>query len=173
MDCSTHSELTWQSAQHREREHRLPLRQHKQALRLVQIAQASGLIDATDAATLGITFRDTTKTPIAPPSQVPELAMQLISPQAAKLRIKELGSLSNAIPFLCTGYQVAVSVNPPTPPTSPSELPIVGVGTRRFYDLSFLPGDIGQTMYCAVRYVNAKQQLGPWSNMLTSTVVGA
>lgn len=140
---------------------------------LVQKAQASGLIDATKAADLGITFRDTTKTPIAPPTATPELAMQQISPQAAKLRIKELGALNNRIPVGSVGYQVAVKIDPPTPPTSPSELTLIGVGTRRFYDLSFAPGDIGKTVYIAIRYVNAKQQVGPWSNMLTSTVVGA
>lgn len=139
---------------------------------LVQIMQATGTITGPVAAQFGITFRDTTKTQIPPPIEIPELALQSSTPQAAKMRVKELGSLSNRIPFGAVGYQVAMSVAPVVPPTSPTQLSIIGNGTKRFYDLSFDPAAIGDTFYVSVRYINARQEPGPWSNIVTSTVLG-
>lgn len=139
---------------------------------LVGVAQASGLIDAGAAALLGITYRDTSKTPIAAPTAVPELAVEQITPLATVMRIKELGSLGNALPLDCVGYEVAMSIAPVTPPMDPAALTIIGQGTRRFFTQSYDGADVGKAAYFAVRYVTAKNLKGPWSNIITTTIVG-
>lgn len=139
---------------------------------LVQKSQASGLLTPTLAAQIAVTFRDTTKTPIAAPTAIPVLAVEEVTPLATKMRIKELGSLSNALPAGCVGYEVGISVAPVTPPLDPSALTLVGSGTRRFYTHSFDGGDVGKAAYFAIRYVTARQLKGPWSNIITTTVVG-
>lgn len=143
------------------------------AQNLVQIAQASGLLTETIAAEIAVTFRDKIKTPIPPPTQIPTLAMESITPFQSVFRIKEAGADNNRIPAGCVGYQVAVAIAPVNPPTSPDELTLIGNGTKRFYTVPYSGLDGGKTTYTAVRYVNARQAVGPWSNIITSTIVNA
>lgn len=141
------------------------------AQELVQKAQASGLIGSVEAAELDITFRKTTKTPIATPTAVPDLSVQSNDPLAVKLRVRELGAELSALPPNCVGYQVRRAINLTSPPMSPDQLTLIGTGTRRFFDDTFEAGDVGKQVYYAVRYVTAKQLFGPWSNIVATTIV--
>lgn len=140
------------------------------AQQLVQKYQASGLADASKSATLGVTDRDGTKTPIAAPTAIPDLGIEKIEPQSVTLRIKELGALLNALPVNCVGYEVWASVGLTNPPNSPTGMTFVKNGSRRFTSLNFLTGDIGKNVSFAVRYRTAKNLVGPWSSIITCTV---
>lgn len=142
--------------------------QVQQHLPLIQYAVGS---NPATCATLGITFRKTTKTPIPEPTAVPDLAIERIEPLALVIRLKELGAVGNALPNDVTGYEVASKVGLTNPPNSPEDLEIIGTGSRRFYSLSFSSGDIGKQVSLAVRYMTAKGLRGPWSSILTTTVV--
>jgi hypothetical protein len=138
---------------------------------IVGVIQASNLPSDADLTSAGLTIRKTTKTPIAAPTATPDLSVERITPQSMIIRLKELGALGNALPAGAVGYEVAMKVNPTVPPASPSELEIVGTGSRRFYTLSFPPANIGSPVFVAMRYRNATNQLGPWSSIVSSTVV--
>jgi hypothetical protein len=131
---------------------------------------AVGDVESTMNA-LGLTFRKTTKTPIAAPTAVPDLSIDRIEPLALVVRLKELGTLGNAMPDGSVGYEVASLVGLENPPNSPEDMPIVGTGSRRFYTLNFVTEDIGKQVSVAMRYVTAKGLRGPWSSILTTTVV--
>jgi hypothetical protein len=137
---------------------------------LVQKYQASGLATPTLSATLGVTDRDTTKTPIPAPTAIPDLGIEKIEPQSVTLRIKELGVLGNALPLNCIGYEVYMSVGLTNPPNSPTDMTFVQNGSRRFTSINFDAADIGKNVSFAVRYRTAKNLVGPWSSIITCTV---
>lgn len=140
------------------------------AQQLVQKYQASGLATPTKSAELGVTNRDTTKTPIPAPTAIPDLGIEKIEPQSVTLRIKELGALLNALPVNCVGYEVYMAVGLTNPPNSPTDMTFVQNGSRRFTTITFAPGDIGKNVSFAVRYRTAKNLTGPWSSIITCTV---
>lgn len=137
---------------------------------LVQKYQASGTADATKSATLGVTFRDTSKTPILAPTSIPDLAIQKIEPQRVTLRIKEAGVLGNAIPLGSIGYEVWMAVGLVNPPNSPTAMTFEQNGSRRFTTIEFSTADIGKNVSFAVRYRTARNLTGPWSSIITCTV---
>lgn len=138
---------------------------------LVARIQAWTGLSESIATDLGITFRKTTKTPIAPPTAVPSLDVNRVLPLAVELRVRELGAELSALPPFCVGYQVRYALDLPMPPMSPDNLELIGTGTRRFFTKEFDAGDVGKQAYFAVRYVTAKQLFGPWSNIVATTVV--
>lgn len=141
------------------------------AQQLVDKAQASGLITEVKAAELGITFRKTTKTPIIAPTETPSLDIESSTSLAITLRTKVLGAVNNAIPAGCIGYQVWCILDPTAPPSTPDNMILLGTATRRFYTQSFDGSAVGKQCYYAVRYITSRQLVGPWSNIVGSTVV--
>lgn len=138
---------------------------------LVKQIQAWTGLTEEKATELGITFRKTTKTPIPTPTETPSLDIERSTSLAITLRSKVLGATNNALPLGSIGYEVYCLLNPTSPPSTPDNFVLLGTATRRFYTQNFDGSAVGKQCYYAVRYVNARQERGPWSNIVGSTVV--
>lgn len=138
---------------------------------LVEQSQASLLPTEEMLVSAGMTVRKTTKSPIVAPTATPSLDIQSSTSLAITLRSKELGALNNAIPTGCVGYQVWCILDPAAPPSTPDNFVLLGQGTRRFYTQNFDGSAVGKQCYYAIRYITARQLVGPWSNIVGSTVV--
>lgn len=137
----------------------------------VQIASSPAVTDANKVL-VGVTVRDVGRTPIPAPASAPLLAFMAGTPLQAKIKISDENSPNlrakaagaAGLEFFCFVGTVA--------PVSPEATPYYGHVSRSPFVMNFAAGSGGKTAFCYARWVTARGLKGPWSQMLSFTVVG-
>jgi len=122
---------------------------------------------------LGISLRNTGRTPVGAPTSRPILSVDT----SQRLRrtvsfVDETTPTSKAKPDGVMGCEIWVKVGG-VPPTDLSELQFLGLDTRTPYTTEFDGEDAGKTAHYMARWTNTKGQQGPWSETASATIGGS
>lgn len=131
-------------------------------------------LSVTDAnkIALGVPPRDPTNTPVPPPATFPVLAVLNSTSLATNMQYRDtLTPLSRAKPAGVTQMEVR-KVTSATVISDPNAIPYDRMETSTPFALAWDSTDIGKTAYIVARWTNRKGDVGPWSAIVTTTVVG-
>ena len=126
-----------------------------------------------DRAEIGITVRDTSKTPTPTPTTRPLVSVDPAARLTHELRLVDEGSPTRrGKPEGVAGAEVWVKlIDAGQPaPTDPSVLSFLTMTTRPTLRTDFRAADGGKTAVYMLRWVNTRGEKGPWSDVTTATV---
>jgi hypothetical protein len=130
-----------------------------------------GLTDA-DLAELGLKPRDTTRTAPAVPDSRPVLTIDTSKPLQHTLNFfDEETPTSRAKPDGVLGCEIWFFIGD-TPPADPAQFHLAALDTSTPYVKTFEGAAAGQPVHYRVRWLNTRQQPGPWSQLYTATITG-
>lgn len=140
---------------------------------MASFVQSSSVTTDADRAQMGLTIRDEVRTSVHPPATCPLLNVVQPARFTHELRLcdsetpLQRGKPSNAI-----GAEVWWAVVAPGEhvPTDPQRFRYHSMATRASMNTSFKKADVGKTAAYMSRWVNAKGETGPWSEIATATV---
>jgi hypothetical protein len=138
---------------------------------LARRVQAHPGITPAQLTEIGLTVRDTTSTPIAPPITSPVLAVEANNSRRHTLRLVDSATpLSRARPFGAMGASVYSYTGEGAPPASLEQWRHEGVATRSSFDVNYDANEVGKTAYLRAVWFNRRGQVGPMSDVITGTV---
>jgi hypothetical protein len=76
---------------------------------------------------------------------------------------------SRAKPFGVASCEIRQQVGG-TAPTDPDTMPFLASETRTPYRANYEGAEVGQTVYFALRWVNTRGKMGPWSQVYSAIV---
>jgi hypothetical protein len=126
-----------------------------------------------DRAEIGITVRDTSKTPAPTPTTRPLVSVDPAARLTHELRLVDEGSPTRrGKPPGVSGAEVWVKlVDAGQPvPTDPNALSFLTLTTRPTLRTDFRAADGGKTAVYMLRWINTRGEKGPWSEVTTATV---
>ena len=131
----------------------------------------------TDAqrTSLGLTVRDTDRTPVPPPASAPALDLRASTPGVTKLGYSDTAAPSGkAKPDGSIGVEIWRAIGG-APAPDPSTAAYLQTVTKSPFDAANLPADVGQTATYFGRFVTRSgpggiSQAGPWSAGLAVTI---
>jgi len=134
-----------------------------------------GYTKTTDAdrATIGITVRDTSRTPSPTPTTRPLVSVDPGTRLTHELRLVDEGSPTRrGKPPGVSGAEVWVKlIDAGQPaPTDPAVLSFLTLTTRPSVRTDFRAADGGKTAVYMLRWVNTRGEKGPWSEICSATV---
>jgi hypothetical protein len=133
-----------------------------------------------DRAEMGITVRDTSKTPSPTPTSAP--VVQVESGQRLTHRLKFTDAAAptrRGKPPGTIGAEVWLALTPtgqPAPPLNPpgagggGSYKFLSVSSRGNLQTDFPSAEAGKTAYYALRWVSTRGEKGPWSEVAAATV---
>jgi hypothetical protein len=133
--------------------------------------QANPAVTAAQKEGLGVTVRKTTRTATPVPSSVPSMQRIDTSTRSIlRLFIVDAASPdSRAKPPGVQSCEIREQIGG-TPPTSAESMPFLALETRMPYRADYESGDVGKTVYFALRWINTRGEPGPWSQVYTAVV---
>jgi hypothetical protein len=125
----------------------------------------------SDRELMGLTIRSGKHTPVPVPISSPVLTINFSVRLQHTLTIVDNGSsFRRSKPKGVLGCQIWVKIDG-EPPKEASELMYISVATRSTYVINYEGNKTGKVVYYWVRWINSRQQAGPWS-ALYSAVIG-
>lgn len=121
-----------------------------------------GVSDALKAG-LGIHVRDTSPTPVPPPSTYPLLTIDSFNLGTLSLHAADQNTPDKKARPVGTSGMLLFSVVATTPVTTPTGLEFNAFLTKPKFHSAFDPADAGKTVTYFGRWTNGKGELGPWS----------
>ena len=140
---------------------------------LMGILQKSPATTDADRVDFGGTVPKGTRTSIPPPSTTP-LAASIDSPTRAVLSVLLADSatpLKRSKPPGAVSADVRQQIGG-TAPADPAALPALPPATRSPYRIQYDNAEVGKTVWLAFRWLNAKGEPGPWSEIYSAVVPG-
>lgn len=154
---------------------------------VTNFVQAWGGTTDADRATIGVTVRDTSKTPSPTPTSAP--VVQVESGQRLTHRLKFTDAAAptrRGKPPGTIGAEVWLALAPANAPAPPLNSPggtgvppvsggaeayrFLSVSSRGNLQADFTSADAGKTAYYALRWVSTRGEKGPWSEPCAATV---
>ncbi len=128
-------------------------------------------IEVSDRELMGLTIRSGKRTPVPVPISSPILTIDISVRLQHTLTILDDGSpFRRAKPKGVLGCQIWVKIDG-EPPKMASEMYYIAATTRSTHVINFDGDKTGKIVYYWVRWINKRQQAGPWS-VLYSAIVG-
>lgn len=134
-----------------------------------------GYTKTTDAdrAEIGITVRDTSKTPSPTPTSAPLVRVESGQRLTHRLRFTDAAAPTRrGKPPGTIGAEVWLALTPtgePAPPPGDSYR-FLSVSSRGNLQTDFPSAEAGKTAYYALRWVSTRGEKGPWSEVTSATV---
>jgi hypothetical protein len=143
----------------------------KSALRAFVKAYLSYNPAVTDAdkESMGLPLHDTTRSPVPPPSSIPELELDSSIIRQIIVHFKDNGSEKRSKPHGVHGIELRWSLLE-TSPASVEELKNSAFDTATPYTFSFDETDRGKAIYICPRWENNKGEKGPWGEIVKAIV---
>jgi hypothetical protein len=139
---------------------------------LVRRIQGDSATTDTHRAQLNISLRETPRTPTGVPDTRPVAQIDTSHRLRHGLTFTdETTPNSRAKPSNSLGAEIWVKIGDPAP-TDPSEFKFLGLDTQSPYVAEYTGADAGKTAYYMLRWVNSKGEPGPWSQMVSATIIG-
>lgn len=139
---------------------------------LVRQLQSNPATTDAQRAGLGVTVPDDIRTPVPVPTAIPfgNIDTSKRLEHTINFRNSETPT-STAKPEGVHGCQIWLNIGT-QPPTSLDQFKFIATDTRTPYVLQFEMADAGKNAYYILRWVNTKDQPGPWSETLVATITG-
>jgi hypothetical protein len=139
----------------------------RQLTRELQVNTA--LTDA-DKADLQITVTDQTRTPAAVPQSRPVAQVDTSKPQQHTISwVDEATPTSKAKPEGVYGCELRCQIGG-AEPVNPDDMKFLAIDTRSPYVAHYDGADAGKTIYYRLRWVNTRNEHGPWSDIYSATI---
>ena len=138
----------------------------------VKRLQALPALEDADRASLGITVSSTTRTPAPIPTTRP--VVQVDTGQRLRHTISfadETTPNRRVKPEGMRGCEIWVKVGDPAP-ADPSEMRFLALDTASPYLVVYGGVDAGKTAHYMLRWVNTREDRGPWSQTVSATIPG-
>lgn len=140
--------------------------------RLTARLQISTSVNDAERAALRITIRDTIPTPAPVPTTRPVGILDTSERFRQTMSFADEGTpTSRAKPAGVLGAELRVFVGA-TPPADPEDFDFAALDTRTPYLFEFDPAQAGQMAHWVMRWVNTRNQPGPWSDVVSAVVPG-
>lgn len=138
----------------------------------VRKLQSSDKVTNADRAALGITVPSDSRSSAGVPSSRPIVIVAESKPLSHTLHFFDENTPNRrAKPTGVMGAEVWVKVSD-TPPKGSDDLQFLGLDTRTPYVSAFEDEDAGKTAYYRLRWVNRKGDQGPWSDVVSASILG-
>ena len=131
---------------------------------LAQDMQRSSTVTDVQRDGAGVPIRSTTKTPVAVPTTAPTIT-RMVRSAPCVLRIFFADSAtpdSRAKPDGVSQIEIREQIGG-TEPTNCDTMQFLGSASRAPFSAHFEMADLGKPVFLAARWVNTRQQAGPWS----------
>ncbi len=144
-----------------------------EARRIAAFIQTYPKTTDADRATIGITVRDTSKTPAPTPTSAPVVQVESGQRLTHRLRFTDAAAPTRrGKPPGTIGAEVWLALTPtrqPAPPPGDS-YKFLSVSSRGNLQTDFPSAEAGKTAYYALRWVSTRGEKGPWSEACAATV---
>jgi hypothetical protein len=127
------------------------------------------LVTDADRDNMGLPIYKTTRTPIQPPTDIPEFWIDSSVIRWLKVFFRMLGSKTNGKPFGVRGVEIRWCILD-HPPVSIDELIHSDFDTRTPFALEFDESDRGKSVWFCLRWENTKGEKGPWSEIVMAII---
>lgn len=130
-------------------------------------------VATNDKIDIGVNPRTNSPTPVPAPSTVPLLTFIAATPGQHTLRAADQNTPdTRGKPFGVIAMQLYAFVGT-TVPTGPEDATFLGVYTKQPIGVNFIPADAGKKAYYWARWQTRTGLTGPWSTVLSQTVIAA
>ena len=128
--------------------------------------------DVTDVqrSAAGLPIRSTTRTPAAVPVTRPVAEVDASQRLQHLINFRDQGATNKAKPAGVRGCEIWCVIGPA--PASVADARYLGTDTATPYLAAFDPADAGKSAHYFLRWVNTRNQPGPWSETVTATIGG-
>lgn len=138
--------------------------------RMTRELQVNPALTDADKADLQITVTDQKRTPAAVPQTRPVARIDTSKPQQHTVSwVDEATPISKAKPEGVYGCELRCQVGG-AEPADPDEMSFLAIDTRSPYVAQFDGTDAGKTVYYRLRWVNTRNEHGPWSDIYSATI---
>jgi len=142
-----------------------------EARQLVARIQANNSVDDAARAAAGIPVRDTTKTPAAVPTSAPSATIDAGRRWQHTVHFRDDQTPnSKAKPAGVRGAEIWMKIGDPAP-ASQNELHFITLDSRTPHTINFESVDAGQTVHYWLRWVNTRNEPGPWGNPVSAMIM--
>ncbi|MDR0348889.1 MAG: hypothetical protein LBH90_05270 [Tannerella sp.] len=128
------------------------------------------LLTDADRDNLGLPVYDTKPTPAPLPTDMPAGEVDTSTHQQHRIRVKSGTLTGKTKPQKVHGYEVWRKIGG-NPPADDSEYTYVCLSTRSLTVIDYPLTDVGKMVYYRFRWVNTRNQPGPWSEGYLSAVI--
>lgn len=137
---------------------------------LTRTLQTNPSLTDADKADLQITVPDGKRTPAQVPATRPVAQVDTSKPQRHTISwVDENTPTSKAKPEGVYGCELRCQIGG-TEPVDPDEMRFLAIDTRTPYVAEFDGADAGKTVYYRLRWVNTRNEAGPWSDIYSATI---
>jgi hypothetical protein len=126
-------------------------------------------VSDTDKESMGLPLHDTTRTPVPPPSTIPEIELDSSTIRQIKVSFHDEGSGKRGKPHGVHGVELRWSLLE-TAPASVEDLKNSAFDTASPYTFTFDETDRGKALYICPRWENNKGEKGPWGEIVKAIV---
>jgi hypothetical protein len=132
--------------------------------------QADPSVTNTQRADAGLPVYSTTRNPVAVPTTAPMVHLEAANVQQHVFRFTSaVDAHANVRPTGVKSIQLFGAFD--TAPVSDSDFELLGSTTRMNATLNFPISDAGKSIWYRFRYLNTKDQPGPWTTTLAATIL--
>lgn len=135
------------------------------------IVQSNPDVSNESKAAAGLPIRKKGRTPAPVPTTRPTVEVDTAQRLCHIIAFRDEGSTRRSKPAGVFGAEIWVKLGT-TPPASTDELRFLGLDTSTPYTAHYDIEDAGKTAYYMLRWVNTRQEPGPWSETVAATIGG-
>ncbi|GHU24388.1 hypothetical protein FACS1894164_10880 [Spirochaetia bacterium] len=129
----------------------------------------SSTVTDDDRIKLGTPIHNKIRTPVPPPSTIPEFEVDTSILQHLRIYFRDQGTKKRGKPYGVAGAEIRWDIRE-TPTLNQEELTHSEFSTSSPYTLEFSGNDRGKMVYFALRWQNGKGQKGAWSEILNAVI---
>ena len=137
---------------------------------LVAQIQANPAVTDETRTAAGLPVRSTTRTAVGVPTTRPVAEVDASQRLQHQINFRDQGATTKAKPEGVRGCEIWVVIGPG--PASVADARYLGTDTATPYLAAFEPADAGKSAHYFTRWVNTRNQPGPWSETVTATIGG-
>jgi hypothetical protein len=126
-------------------------------------------VSDADREQMGITIHDKTKTPVLPPTTIPEAEIDSSIIRQLTIHFKDNGSERRGKPHGVHGVEIVWDITE-TIPLKMEEFKNSVFDTRSPYTFTFDESQRGKKVFFCLRWENAKGEKGPWSEIYNAII---
>lgn len=137
-----------------------------------QIIGSNAGVSAQAKAAAGLTVRATGRAPIPAPGTAPILGFIGATPGVHTLKYADTATpTTKAKPFGAIQLELWSDVGATPPVGGPAGCSFIGLFTKSPFAVNYQASQAGQTAYYYARWTSRRGLVGPWSALLTATIV--